>query len=608
MRQPIANFSNNRLRLAASSVGDAGQILLFNNSGGAETWSCWQMVCSLIEPTEDFMKSARRLFYMAVIFLIAAQLEAAASSISFKITLPAGNRQPVTGRVFVIIARADTPEPRLQVGSWRSRTELLAVDTQGLQPGQSVTLDTLALSYPLKSIREIPPGDYYVQALMNVYTRFQRADGNTIWAHMDQWEGQQFNKSPGNLYSEVGHFHLDALSGYELRLNLDKTIPAIQLPVDTRYVKHIKIQSKLLSQFWGQPISIGATVLLPEGYDAHPNTHYPVLYEQVHFSLRPPLGFSEEIAPDVPQREGRISGGALFKHWTSPGFPRMIAVTFQHPTVFFDDSYAVNSANNGPYGDAIMTELVPYIEEHFRVIRQPYARVLSGGSTGGWESLALQVFHPDFFGGTLTFYPEPVDFSRYQLVDIYNDNNAFLAPGYDPPLPERPRERTSEGQADMTMRQMSQLEEVLGSHGRSGQQFEAWEAVYGPVGQDGYPKPLWDKLTGKIDPQVAAYMRDHGYDLRYYLEQNWTKIGPDLVGKLHLYCGDMDNFYLNLAVYKLEDFLRHTSNPAYGGSFEYGRPMKGHGWSPLNQVELLNVMATHISRNAPAGADNSWKY
>jgi hypothetical protein len=286
----------------------------------------------------------------------------------------------------------------------------------------------------------------------------------------------------------------------------------------------------------------------------------------------------------------------------------MIVITFQHPTVYFDDSYAVNSANNGPYGDAIMTELIPYLEQQFRIIRQPYARVLSGGSTGGWESLALQVFHPDFFGGTWTFFPDPVDFTRYQMVDIYKDNNAFLAPGYDPPVPERPMERTSEGQVDMTMRQMSQLEEVMGSHGRSGQQFEAWEAVYGPVGADGYPKPLWDKLTGRIDPQVAVYMRDHGFDLRYYLETNWATVGPQLVGKLHLYCGDMDNYYLNLAVYKLEDFLTRTTNPAYGGSFEYGRPMKGHGWSPLNQAELLRVMSDAISRNAPAGADNSWKY
>jgi putative esterase len=532
-----------------------------------------------------------------------------ASSTTFRITLPAQQTEPLTGRLFVIIARANDPEPRLQVGSWRSRTEMIAIDVQGLQPGQSATLDSLTLGYPLKSVRELPPGDYHVQALLNIYTRFQRSDGHTIWAHMDQWEGQQFNKSPGNLYSDTGYFHLDPLTGYEIRLSLTHKIPTSLPPGDTPYVKHIKIQSKLLTQFWGQPIYLGATVLLPEGYDAHPSAHYPVLYEQGHFNLRAPLGFSTEQSPaDLPIREGRISGPELYKRWTSAGFPRMIAVTFQHPTVYFDDSYAVNSANNGPYGDAIMNELIPYIEEHFRIIRQPYARVLSGGSTGGWESLALQVFHPEFFGGTWTFYPDPVDFSRYQIVDIYNDNSAFLAPNYDPPIPERPMSRTPEGQADVTMRQMSQLEDVLGSHGRSGQQLEAWEAVYGPVGVDGYPKPLWDKTTGKIDLTVATYMRDHGYDLRYYLEQNWATIGPKLVGKLHIYCGDMDNFYLNLAVYKLEDGLNRLSNPAYGGSFEYGRPMKGHGWTPLNQAQLLTVMANHITLNAPAGADTSWKY
>lgn len=546
--------------------------------------------------------------FAGLILSLAFSAPAAASSITFKVTLPANQPQPITGRLFIIIARTNDPEPRLQVGGWRSKTELLGADIDGLAPGGTATMDALALGFPFKSVRELPAGDYYVQALFNVYTRFQRADGNSIFAHMDQWEGQQFNKSPGNFYSETGHFHLDPLTGYEIRLNLDHKIPTPLSPGDTQYVKHIKIQSKLLTQFWGQPIYLGATVLLPEGYEAHPNAHYPVLYEQGHFSLNAPLGFStQESRADTP-REGRISGPELYKRWSAANFPRMIAVTFQHPTIYFDDSYAVNSANNGPYGDALMNELVPYVEEHFRIIRQPYARVLSGGSTGGWESLALQVMHPDFFGGTWTFYPDPVDFSRYQMVDIYNDVNAFLAPNYDSPIPERPMERTSEGQVDVTMRQMSQLEDVLGSHGRSDQQFEAWEAVYGPVGADGYPKPLWDKATGKIDTSVALYMRDHGYDLRYYLENNWQTIGPKLVGKLHIYCGDMDNFYLNLAVYKLEDFLRSTRSPAYGGSFEYGRPMKGHGWTPLNQAQLITVMANHITLNAPAGADASWKY
>ena len=547
-------------------------------------------------------------FAIVCLVLSFAVQPATASSITFKVTLPANYKEPVTGRVFIIIARAGDPEPRLQVGSWRSRTELIGSDVPGLAPGQTASIDALALGFPLKSVRELPAGDYYVQALFNIYTRFQRADGHTIFAHNDQWEGQQFNKSPGNLYSEVGHFHLDPLTGYEIRLNLDHKIPTQLPPGDTAYIKHIKIQSKLLTQFWGQPIYLGATVLLPEGYDTHPNAHYPVLYEQGHFSLQAPLGFATEQPGNAPPpREGRISGPELYKRWTGAGFPRMIVVTFQHPTIYFDDSYAVNSANNGPYGDAIINELIPEIEEHFRIIREPYARVLSGGSTGGWESLALQVFHPEFFGGTWTFYPDPVDFTRYQMVDIYNDVNAFLAPNYDPPIPERPMMRSVEGQVEVTMRQMSQLEEVLGSHGRSGQQFEAWEAVYGPVGADGYPRPLWDKISGKIDPSVAIYMRDHGFDLRYYMETNWATIGPKLVGKLHIYCGDMDNFYLNLAVYKLEDFLRRT-NPAYGGSFEYGRPMKGHGWSPLNQAELIKTIANHISVNAPAGADKSWKY
>jgi enterochelin esterase-like enzyme len=360
---------------------------------------------------------------------------------------------------------------------------------------------------------------------------------------------------------------------------------------------------------------LGATVLLPKGYDTHPGVRYPVLYEQDHFSLRPPFGFS----PDDPKlSDDRLrflrdhhfeSGYEFYQKWISEDFPRFIIVTFQHPTPYFDDSYAVNSVNNGPYGDALLTELIPDLEEHFRIIREPYARVLSGGSTGGWESLALQVLHPGFFGGTWTFFPDPIDFRRYQLTDIYSDENAFYEPGHQWLQAERYMERGADGQPKVTTRSMSQLEAVLGSHGRSGQQFEIWEAAYGPLGDDGYPKPLWDKLTGKIDHSVADYMRDHGFDLSYDIRTNWPTLGPQLVGKLHLYCGDMDNFYLDLAVYLLEDFLKDTKDPYYAGSFEYGRPMKGHGWQPMTKSELLRMMAEHITKNAPRGEDTSaWKY
>ncbi len=522
------------------------------------------------------------------------------SSLKFEISFPAAvHAGPITGRVFVMISRENTPEPRLQVGSWGDAPPFFARDVTQLRPGETAQIDASALGYPLPSLNDLPAGDYYVQALVNIYTQFHRADGHTVWAHMDQWEGQQFNRSPGNLYSSIEHVHLDAKSDQVVKLRLTHVIPAIKMPQDTPWVKHIKIRSTLLSRFWGHPMYLGATVLLPKGYDLHPNISYPVIYVQGHFSLAAPFGFTT--------KDDSLRGYEFYQAWNSDHFPRMIAVTFQHPTPYFDDSYAVDSANNGPYGDAIMTELIPYIETHFRIIPKPYARLLTGGSTGGWESLALQIYHPRFFGGVWSFYPDPVDFRRYDLVNIYEDDNAFIEPGHHWIFPERYVERKADGQPEVTVREFSQLEAALGSHGRSGQQLEAWEAAYGPVGADGYPTPLWDKLTGKIDHRVADYMRDHGYDLRYYLETHWATLGPDLAGKIHVYVGDMDNYYLNLAVYLLQDFLENTDDPPYGGSFEYGRPMKGHGWQPMTNAELVQMMAQYVAAHAPSGASMAWR-
>ena len=519
--------------------------------------------------------------FRTLAFLILSASLALAQKFEVSFAAPAHDG-PITGRIFVALAKKEAPAPLQQIGSWGGQAPFFGLDVDQLAPGRAAIVDASTPGYPARSLKDIPAGDYYVQALVNVYTRFPRSDGHTIWAHMDQWEGQHFTRSPGNLYSEVRKVHLNAAAGYDVRLELNQAIAPIQAPADTPWVKHIKIQSQMLTKFWGHPMYLGATVLLPKGYDEQPAERYPTIYSQGHFGLNPPFGF----AP----------GNEFAKAWEAGDFPRMIAVTWQHPTPYFDDSYAVNSANNGPYGDALLQELLPYLEEHFRMIRAPYARLLTGGSTGGWESLALQLYHSDFFGGTWTFFPDPIDFRRWQLVNIYDDPNAFETPGYDYMVPERPMMRTAEGQMLQTVRQMSQLEDVLGSKGRSAQQFEAWEAVYGPVGEDGYPKPLFDKRTGKIDHEVARYMRDHGYDLSEYTKTNWPKIGPPLKGKLHLYCGDMDNFYLNLAVYLFEDLMKTKDSTA---TFEYGRPMKGHGWHPMSNAELVKMMAEQVRNNKP---------
>ena len=511
----------------------------------------------------------------------------------------------ITGRAYVVIGT----EPDIAAIRQRSLghqpvsnaggVPFFAVDVEGLEPGEPAVLDASTLGYPVESLAELPAGDYYLQALLAVYTEFRRADGHVIRAHRDEWEGQHFNWAPGTLLSDAQRVRLDAASGFSVRLRLVEELPAVVVPPDDEWVRRVKIESPLLSEFWGQPVFLGATVLLPDGYDAHPETFYPTVYQQGHFSLAPAFGFATEpveessAARAARQARGVENGFEFFESWRSPGFPRMIGVTFQHPTPYFDDSYAVNSANNGPYQDALMTELIPHLEEQFRMIPKGWARLLTGGSTGGYEALALQAHRPTDFGGAWVFYPDPIDFRRLFLVNIYEDENAFHAPGWSEGqlAPERTAFRSDEGQPLQSIRELSLLAAVLGSRGRSTDYLEAWEASFGPVGEDGYPRPLWNKRTGAIDHEVARYWRENGYDLRYYLEANWTEIGPDLVGKLHFLCGDMDNYYFNHPVNLMEEFLEATDNPAYGGSFRYGRPNKGHGWTPITNAELLREMA-----------------
>jgi len=545
---------------------------------------------------------------LAALLLGAASL-ASAQRVEVKLD-PALATTPTTGRVFVFFAKSDAREPRLTGGSYGGSVPFFGSDVDALKPGAAASIDARTLGYPYESLSQVPAGEYYVQALMNVYTQFHRADGHVIWVHNDQWEGQRFNTSPGNLVSEVIHVKYDPKSRTPITLTLNKKLPDVTVPPDTRWVKRIKIKSELLSKFWGAPMYIGATVLLPKGFDTETSRRYPAIYDQGHFGLGAPFGFTETAGGDG--RGGRAGGrggrggepspfgnaptsarepGSTFAaDWTSDDFPRFVAITWQHPTPYYDDSYAVNSVNNGPYQDALLAELVPLLEKQFRLLPEANARFLTGGSTGGWECAALQVQRPDFFGGGWCLYPDPVDFRRNQLVDIYGDTNAFIPNMSEPPIPERYMMRTPEGQPQVTQRQMSQLEAVLGSHARSGQQFDAWDAAYGPIGADGYPVRLWDRRTGHIDKTVAAYWRDKGYDLVWNMKTNWAKIGPQLAGKMHVYVGDMDNHYLNLAVYIMEEEAKKLTNPPANFVFDYGRPMKPHGWQPMTNAEMVRMM------------------
>jgi hypothetical protein len=524
------------------------------------------------------------------------------SGLKFSISFtPETHSGPITGRVFVILTKNKGREPRSQVGT--HGVPFFGKDVESLKAGEEVLIDEEEFGYPLESIKDIPTGEYYIQGVVNVYTEFKRSDGHTIWIHNDQWEGQRWTRSPGNIISDVIKVKIDPAEIKTITLICKNVLPPIKVPEDTPWVKRIKFQSEILTQFWGQPIYLGATILLPKDYEEHPDVFYPVNYIQGHFSLRAPNGFNlTGSGQDDPRRR---RGSEFSKYWVSEKCPRMIFVTFQHPCPYYDDSYAVNSENCGPYGDAIMQELIPYVEEHFRIIRKPYARVLSGGSTGGWESLALQIFHPDFFGGTWSLCPDPVDFRFFQTIDIYKDKNAYYKEIGWLKVPTS-SDRSIDGISRLTIKQRNFMELAMGTKNRSGGQIDIFEAVYGPVGPDGYVKPLFDKRTGQIDPSVAEYWREN-YDLRYILQRDWATLGQKLKGKLHIYVGDMDTFYLDSAVRLLERFLKRTKNPYYDGVVEYG-DRKPHCWGPSG-ADLINLMAEHITINAPEGENSSqWHY
>ncbi len=534
------------------------------------------------------------------------------AALRFELSFPASVRsEPADGRVFVIVARAGDPEPRLQFGKegeqYRS-PPFFGQDVEGLKPGQWAAIGGGALGYPVARLADLPPGDYFVQGMLNVYTTFHRADGHTVKLHADQWEGQVFQISPGNLYSEVRKMRLDPRRGETVRLTLEKKIPPFAIPADTQHVKRVRFQSALLTKFWGQPIFVGATVLLPRDYEKETGISYPVNYEQGHFSTGAPGGFGEKTelpAGATERQKARARAHEEFsKAWLSDRFPRMLFVTFQHPTPYYDDSYAVDSPNNGPYGQVVMTELIPYIETHFRAIREPWARILSGGSTGGWESLALQIFHPDDFGGTFSACPDPVDFHSMQIVDIYDWDNAWHRDTGFLRVP-LPGERDTGGVVRSTMEQQLKYERALGPGGRSGEDWDCWQAVYGPIGKDGYFQPLFDPETGAIDKSVAAYWREHS-DLNAYLQKHWSEIGGKLAGKIHITAGDMDTYYLNNAVHRLDAFLATTTNPPWGGTILYG-PRKPHCWAgPLSMAERIKQMAAHAAARAPRDSDRAW--
>ena len=551
------------------------------------------------------------------------------STLAIEVTFPESlSHQALDGRLLLIVARSNETEPRFQIDRSLQTQQIFGIDIEGLGPGEVARIDDQVFGSPLQSLAEVPTGEYWVQAVLHKYETFHRADGHSLKLPMDRGEGQKWNRAPGNLISTPKLVTLDPTENRVIQIALDTKIPPIPEPADTQYIKHVRIQSDLLTEFWGRPMFLGAHVLLPEGFDDHPDARYPLIVNHGHFPQT--FGGFREAPPDPnlePEYSKRFGidgynqivqeeAHAFYRYWTAPDTPRFLIIKIQHPNPYYDNSYAVNSANLGPYGDAINYELIPHIEKQFRGMGEGWARFLYGGSTGGWIALGVQVFYPDFFNGAWAACPDPVDFRAYTSVNIYEDENAYFDGDWK--RTQRPRSRNNLGEIRATLMETEHQELALATRGRSAGQHDIWQAVFSPVGKDGYPRPIWDKRTGVIDPEVAQYWREN-YDLRHILERDWDTLGSKLEGKIHVYTGDMDNYYLNNAVYLLEDFLEGTTDPYYGGEIDYGDRAE-HCWNGVhdlpNAISRLRYHRIHIPKimrrieeSAPEGADlTSWRY
>jgi len=551
------------------------------------------------------------------------------SCVAQRIEVTVPSSKPLNGHLVLVIAKSDKTEPRMQLSETYDSAEGFGVDAENIAAGTPLIIDAKTFGYPRRSLADIDTGDYYLQGVFNVYEQFHLASGKTVWLPPDKGEGQHWNQKPGNPYDKPVKVHIDGKA--QIKLTLDQIIPQIEgTPEDpsviaqqqptAKWLKFEQFRSEKLSAFWGRDMYLGAWILLPDGFDGHPDAKYPVIVYQDHFhsGIGPAQFTATPPDPKSPQFRRMQNGYRLYQDWTSNRLPRVIMIYVQNANPYYDDSYVVDSANVGPYGSAINDELIPSIEKKYRGVGQGWARATFGGSTGGWEALATQVFYPDSYNGAYVACPDPVDFHAYQNINLYDDANAFVRKGDFGQIPIA-ADRKPDGSVIAEAGAEFAYEYILGTHGRSTEQWDIWQAVFSPSGSDGYPAEIINPFTGAIDRNVLAYWHDH-YDLAAILKRDWPTLGPKLEGKLHIAVGDGDTYFLNNAVHMLDRQLRETRSPHSDATFQYGPGMPhcytgGPSEYTMQQnnadwiERVFPQMVEHMLATAPSGADTkSWRY
>ncbi|MCX7512302.1 alpha/beta hydrolase [Frateuria hangzhouensis] len=488
----------------------------------------------MLKPT----RGALALLFTGLLASGACAREAASTAHQlFQVSLPASADAPAAGRLLVFATEAKAAKAAAGDGKVAEvdsspfapkQTAVAAREVARLAPGHKLLLDADDLAFPTAFSR-LPPGDYLVQAVLD-----------------PQHDYNYHGRNGGDLVSEVVAVHLPGDAAPSLALT--RTLPERKLwDIPTRYMsqttrKHvaqareqvqpIDVVSPALSAFWGRPIHMRGWVVLPPGYDPHGDTTYPTVF-QTH-------GYGGDLSTQVG------TAAMVFGAMAEKQLPPMIWVVLDESSPTGTHEFA-DSVNNGPWGRALTTELIPALERQYRMDARPSGRFLTGHSSGGWATLWLQTRYPKVFGGTWSTSPDPSDFHDFTGVDLYapGANVYHRADGTPYPLVR------AKGKVIATFEDFARMERVLGPYGG---QMASFEWVFSPRGTDGRPLPMFDRDTGEVDPAVIAYWREH-YDIAHRLQRHWPELKPDLDGKIHLVVGTADTFYLDGAAHKLKAVL-----------------------------------------------------
>ncbi|MBC8289485.1 MAG: hypothetical protein H8E37_04120 [Planctomycetes bacterium] len=458
----------------------------------------------------------QRLFLCSLVALISLQASLSQAADRWEFSLSFSKRvhaEPFTGRVYLIFSQRNR-EPRTGP-SWFTPEQFLSLEVKDLAPGETLTISDSTegvLGHPVP-VAQMNLAGFRAQAV----------------ARFNPWE-RNIGTGPGNGFSKV---IVIRQTGKQENLVVNSLVPKKQFR-ESKWSKLLSAKSKLLSEFYGHDVSQNASVILPASYYDEPERRYPVIFTIPGFGGDHFRGLVNNPVPE--DNEGKVE------------FIRVLL----DPSCPLGHHVFADSANNGPRGKAFTEEFLPELDRQFRTIPKPSARFLTGHSSGGWSSLWVQVAYPDHFAGVWSTSPDPVSFLDFQRINMYAQGENMYVDGKGQP---RPLARVR-GQVLLWYKGFDSMEWTLGPGG----QLHSFEAVFSQRGENGKPKLAWDRKTGVVNTKTTENWKK--YDINLILKENWKALGPKLNGKLHVYMGDVDTFYLEGATILLKKTLADLGSDA----------------------------------------------